>query len=65
MNSYYIAPNGLETIDVIDAFGLNFNLGNVIKYITRAGKKPESLYIDDLMKAKYYLDREIRRNNDV
>ena len=49
--------NGMETIDVIDAFDLSFELGNVIKYITRAGKKG-SRY-EDLLKARWYLEREI------
>ena len=35
----YYKSKGIETIDVIEAFDLNFNLGNVIKYISRADKK--------------------------
>ena len=37
--------------------GLNFNLGNVAKYVSRAGKKGDAL--QDLEKAKWYLEREI------
>jgi len=47
----------MEVIEVIEAFGLNFNLGNCIKYILRAGKKENK--IEDLEKAKWYLLREI------
>tara|TARA_R110000823_G_C15857111_1_gene492791 strand:- start:208 stop:501 length:294 start_codon:yes stop_codon:yes gene_type:complete len=58
---------GIETIDYIEAKNLNYRLGNVIKYISRAGKKHEMLglknrfdySIMDLEKAKWYLDREI------
>ncbi len=48
---------GLEAIDVIEAFGLNFALGNTVKYILRAGKKGDTL--EDLKKSRWYLDREI------
>jgi hypothetical protein len=47
----------MEVIDIIEAFELNFHLGNVVKYITRADKKGNSL--EDLEKAKWYLQREI------
>jgi hypothetical protein len=49
--------NGIEVIDVIEGFGLNFRLGNAIKYILRAGKKGEAK--EDLRKARWYVDREI------
>jgi len=49
--------SGLEAIDVIEAFNLDFNLGNAIKYILRAGKKESK--IEDLKKAHWYLAREI------
>jgi Protein of unknwon function (DUF3310) len=48
---------GLEAITVIEAFGLGFNLGNTAKYILRAGRKGDAT--TDLLKAKWYLDREI------
>lgn len=48
---------GIETIDFIEAKGLNYHLGNVVKYITRADLKGERL--ENLKKAKWYLDREI------
>ena len=46
-----------EAIDVIEDWGLGFNLGNTIKYISRAGHKDNKL--EDLEKAKWYLEREI------
>lgn len=52
------ADNPYEAIKVIEAWGLGFNLGNAVKYINRAGKKTESPY-EDLLKARWYLDREI------
>lgn len=51
--------NAYESIKVIEAWSLNFNLGNTIKYISRAGKKPNSSRLEDLEKARWYLDREI------
>lgn len=54
---YNALPNGIETIDVTEWFG--FSLGNAIKYIWRAGKKGDTL--EDLRKARWYLDREINR----
>lgn len=50
-----------EVIDVINDWCLNFNLGNVIKYIARAGIKSENTLIQDLKKAQFYLDYEINR----
>lgn len=49
--------NTYEAIKVIEALGLNFHLGNVFKYISRAGKKGDA--ITDLKKARWYLDRYI------
>ena len=48
---------GIETIDFIEAKSLNYNLGNVVKYITRADHKGNKL--EDLQKAQWYLNREI------
>ena len=50
---------GIETIDYIESWVMNFNIGNVIKYTTRAGFKENEL--EDLEKAKWYLEREIQR----
>ena len=51
---------GIETIDFIEAKKLNYHLGNVVKYITRADHKGKRL--EDLKKARWYLDREIERS---
>ena len=48
---------GIETIDFIEAKSLNYNLGNVVKYITRADHKGNKL--EDLQKAQWYLNREV------
>jgi hypothetical protein len=50
---------GIETIDFIEAKDLNYRLGNVVKYVARAGKKSDSDPLVDLKKARWYLDREI------
>ena len=51
------AENPYEAIKVIEAWRLGFNLGNTVKYIARAGRKADAL--EDLRKARWYLDREI------
>ena len=48
---------GIETIDFIEAKSLNYNLGNVVKYITRADHKGSKL--EDLKKSQWYLNREV------
>ena len=48
-----------EAIDVIEDWKLNFNLGNTVKYISRAGHKDN--IIQDLKKSLWYLQREIER----
>ena len=50
---------GYEVLDIIEDFDLNFNLGNVLKYILRAGKKELSPKEEDLEKALFYLKREL------
>jgi hypothetical protein len=54
----HYTKGGIETIDFIEAKDLNYRLGNVIKYVSRAGKK-NSDPIEDLEKAAWYLQREI------
>lgn len=49
----------IEVIDAIEAWELGFHLGNVVKYVARAAHKGQ--YIEDLRKARWYLDREIQR----
>lgn len=51
--------NGMEAIDVIEAFGLSFATDNALKYILRAGRKGDVK--EDLAKAVWYLQREIER----
>ena len=51
--------NGIEVIDIIEAYNLNFNLGNVIKYILRSDFKENKR--QDLEKALWYLEREVRQ----
>jgi hypothetical protein len=53
----HYTTGGIETIDFIEAKSLNYNLGNAVKYITRADHKGNRL--QDLQKAKWYLEREI------
>jgi hypothetical protein len=48
-----------EAIKVIEAWQLDFCLGNVVKYISRAGKKEPEKTIQDLEKARWYLERKI------
>ncbi len=61
INPDHYQDGGIETIDFIDAKKLNFNLGNAVKYISRAGKKDPEKYKEDLQKAAWYLDREIKK----
>lgn len=56
--SYY--QGKIEVIDFIEDKKLGFNLGNCIKYIARAGKKNPEKLLEDLKKARWYLDREIK-----
>lgn len=51
----------IEVIDYIEDKALGYHLGNVVKYISRAGKKDPSKTVEDLQKAKWYLEREISR----
>ncbi len=48
-----------EAIKVIEAWDLNFHLGNVVKYISRAGKKSKN-NVEDLKKAEWYLNRYVQ-----
>lgn len=57
---HYGGKNNIyEAIKVIEAWELGFCLGNTIKYISRAGKKDKFKELEDLKKAKWYLEREI------
>ena len=50
---------GIEVIDIIESWNLNFSLGNAIKYILRSPYKGKQ--IEDLEKARWYIDREINK----
>jgi len=57
----------IQPIDVIEKWNLGFHLGNVVKYISRAGIKDPNKKIEDLKKANWYLSRYIEsleKNND-
>lgn len=56
---HYISYNGLEVIDFTEQ--MNFNRGNAVKYIARAGLKNKNTEIEDLEKARWYIEREIER----
>lgn len=57
----YYNDGKIEVIDFIKDKGLNFNKGNAVKYIARAGKKDKAKEVEDLQKAKWYIEREIKR----
>lgn len=56
---HYGGDTSYETIKVIEAWDLDFCLGNAVKYISRAGRKDAAALIEDLKKARWYLDRKI------
>lgn len=58
-NPKHYNQNGIEVIDVIEAYNLNFRLGNVIKYILRSELKGNKK--QDLEKALWYLKREVEK----
>lgn len=51
----------IEVIEFIEDKQLGFHLGNAVKYVSRAGKKDALKYVEDLEKAKWYIEREIER----
>ncbi|MFF5371360.1 DUF3310 domain-containing protein [Streptomyces sp. NPDC013187] len=56
---YTWLPNGIEVIDLTEH--MNFNRGNAVKYLARAGRKTKATELEDLRKARWYIDREISR----
>ena len=60
---YTSHPSGVECIQITEH--LNFCLGNAVKYIWRAGEKDGSDDVEDLEKAKWYVDREIARRRQA
>lgn len=59
----HYTDGGMEVIDFIEAKKLGYHLGNVVKYVTRAGKKEDAL--QDLQKARWYLDRAISARHEA
>jgi len=62
----------IEVIEAIEDWKLGFHLGNAVKYIARAGKKDPAKEVEDLEKAKWYIERKLelfkpepRRPNDM
>jgi hypothetical protein len=49
-----------EVIKIIEVYDFDFHIGNCFKYISRAGKKQKDKEIEDLKKARFYLDRKIQ-----
>lgn len=64
MNEHY-RKTDIQPIELITAWGLDFSLGNVLKYICRAGKKQNASIKDDLMKALWYLAYYLTEDTDV
>lgn len=58
---HYGGDSPYEVLKVIWEWDLNFCTGNAVKYIARAGKKDQATQIEDLEKARFYLEREIGR----
>ena len=56
---YNAHPSGVECIDVVEHMG--FNVGNAMKYLWRADHKHSDGGLEDLKKAQWYIEREIRR----
>lgn len=59
--AHYGGDTTYEVIKVIEAWGLGFVLGNVVKYVARAGKKPGNSELQDLKKARDYINKRIEK----
>jgi len=59
---HYHHESGVEVIDAVEAWGLGFCLGNVVKYVARSGHKGDAR--EDLQKALWYLTRELSKYED-
>lgn len=62
--AHYAGNRKYEPIDVIADWDLDFNLGNVVKYISRAGRKNPDKVLEDLKKAQFYLNYAISKLED-
>lgn len=61
----HYTSKGIEPIKFINSHNLNFNLGNVVKYVVRRGSKDGEPELQDLQKARQYVDFEIARIKKV
>lgn len=61
----HYTDGGVDTLTYIEAKDLNYRLGNVVKYVSRAGKKLNSDPVQDLEKAAFYLQREIEARKNA
>jgi len=57
--AHYTAGRAIEPLDVIEDWGLTFHEACILKYLSRAGRKPGSSKLEDLRKARFYLERLI------
>lgn len=57
----HYADGNIEVIDFIEDKKLGFCLGNAIKYIARAGKKDKDKEVEDILKARWYLNRYLKQ----
>jgi hypothetical protein len=57
---HYTFAKGYEVIDVIESWELPYNLATVVKYVSRAGKKDPTKKVEDLKKAMFHLNRQIK-----
>ena len=60
---HYHKDSGIEVIDAIDAWNLDFCLGNAVKYISRSGRKDEDITQQDLQKAVWYILRYLGKED--
>jgi len=59
-NPSHYTSSKYKTINVIEDWKLPYHLGNVVKYISRAGKKDKDKELEDLLKAQWFLNRYIK-----
>ena len=58
--AHYVGANGMQVVDIVDAYDLDFYAGNTGKYLCRAGRKPGASRLEDLRKARWYIDRLVQ-----
>lgn len=57
INPDHYKAGGIEVIDIIEAFSLDYKSGNCLKYLLRAGRKDPAKTLEDLRKSQWYLNR--------